>query len=52
MSDGWTRRDVVIDQLVDDLDHTFPQDWSPDLTVLDVVRRWLLATKAEGARHG
>lgn len=42
---GWTRRDLLIDQLVDELPDTFPADWSPDYTVLEVVRLWLIARK-------
>ncbi|MFM2438968.1 MAG: hypothetical protein RLZ55_1793 [Actinomycetota bacterium] len=32
----------VIRALVDRVDITFPEDWSPGFTVRDVVRSWLI----------
>lgn len=39
-------RRLVLLALVDRVADTFPEDWSRDLTVREVVRRWL-RTEAE-----
>jgi len=42
-----TRRRVIL-YLIDRLEYTFPEDWSEDETIKDVIRKWLIA---EGDRR-